>query len=526
MSERASVRCLQSFLRALWGADYELSFAPRGEAPRRAAFSGRRQRLPACEPGVVTSRELACAAHTALHAELSGAPLELGQLKPLQRALIGVLEDARVERVALRRFPGLRRLWAPFHVASEADGDSAPALLGRLARALFDESYSDPSSWVERARTAFAAAAPGSPTACRELGSVLGNELGQLRLPFDALATTTEPAYRDDHTGLWEAEPQPVQESSSATADARREGTPDGGEGSPSEPVASTTVTLRYPEWDYVIGRERRAHCAVRERPAQPTLGVTIPRQLLRRTRSALRRAHEVRVARGRCRDGAELDMSAVVGALVLRARGEGGDLRLYRGPRRLWRRSSTLLLLDLSASLSAPQLALLQAISVTLGASLPKCAELAIDGFSSHGKEDVRYQRFKPFEAPAGWLAPERSYAGSTRLGAALRHATTLLSQRFAAHKLLLVVSDGEPADIDVFDERYLVDDARQACRMARKRGVQPFALCLLPRLDHAQRGVFQAPGLAGAVAVRGLEELPRHLRRAYACSTLGSRR
>jgi len=35
----------------------------------------------------------------------------------MQVALVSLIEDARVEQLAIRQFPGLRRLWKTFHMA-------------------------------------------------------------------------------------------------------------------------------------------------------------------------------------------------------------------------------------------------------------------------------------------------------------------------------------------------------------------------------------------------------------------------
>lgn len=396
-------------------------------------------------------------------------------------------------------------------------------LLGRLARALFDPSYQDPSGWVQRARAAWEVAGLGSGLSSRELGSVLGNELGQMRLPFDPLAPSLEPCYRDDHSGLWRHEPQAAAEVAESAEDARREGTTGGGASASAEPEPLLPVTRLYPEWDYVIGRDRPSHCALREHTREPSVAVAVSADVLRRTRAALRQAHQRRVPRRRAADGVELDLGAVVTNAVQRARGESGDARLYRGSRRQRLRSSTLLLLDLSASLQPSDLALLQRIAVALPMSCPPGAELAVHGFCSRGRQDVVYEKFKAFDAPASVLSPGRSRTGSTRLGAALRHATELLCARRAAHKLLLVVSDGEPADIDVFDERYLTEDARRACQEARRRGARVLGWCLRARLQGSQRRIFDAPGLLGAVAVQRLEELPRTVLRAYSSRRSG---
>ena len=135
---------------------------------------------------------------------MAGAPRQpVGRLKPVQLALIGLIEDARVEALAMRRFPGLRRLWAPYHVA-RAEGGSAPALLARLARALFDPTQVDPHGFVAKGVELFAAADIDDPSASRGIGGLLGNDLGQMRVSFNARTHVIEPAYRDDNLGLWD----------------------------------------------------------------------------------------------------------------------------------------------------------------------------------------------------------------------------------------------------------------------------------------------------------------------------------
>ena len=46
--------------------------------------------------------------------------LPLAELRPIQRVLIGLVEDARVEALSITRFPGLRALWSTWHTATPA----------------------------------------------------------------------------------------------------------------------------------------------------------------------------------------------------------------------------------------------------------------------------------------------------------------------------------------------------------------------------------------------------------------------
>src|SRR5262249_17359132 len=130
----------------------------------------------------------------------------IGRLKPLQIALISLIEDARVEALALRDLPGLRHLWLPFHTATPSLQATAASLMVRLARALIDPSYEDHDAWVSKGRALFAAAADRrtDPMTSREIGGLLGNDIGQMRLQFNAKSYVVEPVYRDDNLALWD----------------------------------------------------------------------------------------------------------------------------------------------------------------------------------------------------------------------------------------------------------------------------------------------------------------------------------
>ena len=100
----------------------------------------------------------------------------------------------------------------------------------------------------------------------------------------------------------------------------------------------------------------------------------------------------------------------------------------------------------------------------------------------------------------------------GSTRLGAALRHATRGLLTRDAGLRWVIVLSDGEPHDVDVHDPRYLVEDARHAVRSATRRGVQMACLVLDPTHAAEARQIF---GSHRVQALPDLLQLPRALQR-----------
>src|SRR5260370_17149315 len=87
---------------------------------------------------------------------------------------------------------------------------------------------------------------------------------------------------------------------------------------------------------------------------------------------------------------------------------------------------------------------------------------------FASNGRDDVEMTTVKRFDeaydrACVGRLAALSSGL-STRLGAALRHAGEVISHARSFRKLVIVLTDGEPCDIDVADPLDLVEDARPA--------------------------------------------------------------
>lgn len=107
-----------------------------------------------------------------------------------------------------------------------------------------------------------------------------------------------------------------------------------------------------------------------------------------------------------------------------------------------------------------------------------------AIYGFSSIKNKQVRYQMLKNFNEPYGDEARGRILAVKpgfyTRMGAAIRQSTEILKQQKAQHRLLLILSDGKPNDIDRYEGRYGIEDTRRAVQQAKQAGLQPFCVTI----------------------------------------------
>ncbi|MEJ2687780.1 MAG: hypothetical protein P8124_11345 [Gammaproteobacteria bacterium] len=234
------------------------------------------------------------------------------------------------------------------------------------------------------------------------------------------------------------------------------------------------------------------------------------------------------RAIRTRRRDsGDELDLDAAVAALADVRGGRLPDERVYT--RRQCRADdalTTLLLLDVSASVAGtdagtgqPVLELARDATLLLGQALDASGTpLAVAGFRSNGRSSVEYLQVKAFAESFGPAAQARLYgltgAYSTRMGAAIRHGTDVLTAEQSHRRLLLMVTDGEPADIDVFDQAHLLHDARHAVAAARRCGVDVFGVSLHPRSGAAVSRIF---GPGRFLVLDHLDRLPEQLFRLF---------
>jgi len=107
-----------------------------------------------------------------------------------------------------------------------------------------------------------------------------------------------------------------------------------------------------------------------------------------------------------------------------------------------------------------------------------------------------VRYYHIKGFSEPWGDEVKSRLaeiQAGySTRMGAAMRHAGHYLKAQQADKKLLLILTDGEPADIDVHDPQLLIQDARQAVKELDRDGIYAYCINLDSKADEYVADIF----------------------------------
>lgn len=551
-------RQTKAFVTALWGRPPLLRSFPAGssQAPqRRAGIAGPLIRMPDIYRGVQGEAAFAlyraAAAHAQAHLIYGGPRFPVGQLKPLQTALVTLIEDARVETLAMRALPGLRKLWSPYHVAAPSSVATAPMLLARLSRALFDPAYEDDNGFIAKGRAMFAArlARLEDPAISREIGMLLGNDLGQMRVQFNAKTYVVEPVYRDDGLGLWDfGENAPSSgEALDVSVDAARpRDDPDAnslkpdpaeddkqvGRARPVAPDQRGVVIAKYPEWDRAHNVERPDWTTVREVAAlsgDPRLveaaldGADVLRNRIRQLVRGVRVGRTIRLKRQL--DGHDLDVDAMLDAgIALRMRLEP-DPRVFRTTTSKHRDLAVLLLLDISESTRdrlASGASVLDverlAVAVLAEAMSALGDPFGLLAFASNGRDDVEMTTVKRFDelydrACVGRLAALSSGL-STRLGTALRHAGEVISHARSFRKLVIVLTDGEPSDIDVADPLDLVEDARRAAVGLRARGIDGFGVVLGPRAMNSAVRIF---GRGNTMLVPRVEDLPARLSEVY---------
>ena len=190
--------------------------------------------------------------------------------------------------------------------------------------------------------------------------------------------------------------------------------------------------------------------------------------------------------------DGSDLDLDIALRSLIDFKSGATPDPRINMSHQSAGRDIAVLLLLDLSASLNdkvpgseQTVLELSQAAVSLLAWAIDRLGDpLAIAGFHSNTRHDVRYYHLKGFSERWGDEAKSRLAAieagFSTRMGAALRHAGHYLGAQKTDKKLLLILTDGQPSDVDSQDQRLLIDDARQAVRELARENIFTYCISL----------------------------------------------
>ncbi|MFC6670757.1 nitric oxide reductase activation protein NorD [Marinobacterium aestuariivivens] len=284
---------------------------------------------------------------------------------------------------------------------------------------------------------------------------------------------------------------------------------------------------IRLPEWDYRRQQLKADHCLLQPMLADEAAPAPLPEALRPAARQLRNRFSTLRPERSwlkRQLQGEELDLDAWLHQLTEEQRGlEPGACYRQRRPNQ--RDLSCLLLADLSMSTDAglnDEQRVIDVIrdSMTLFAEALSSSRdrFALYGFSSIRNKQVRYHLLKNFNETYGDAVRGRLQQIKpgfyTRMGAAIRQSADILAQEKSAQRLLLILSDGKPNDIDQYEGRYGIEDTRHAVQQARALGLQPFCITIDDKGNDYLPFLF---GDKGYALVSDLSRLPMLLPRLY---------
>jgi len=300
------------------------------------------------------------------------------------------------------------------------------------------------------------------------------------------------------------------------------------------EPVSEP---FHYQEWDYQIQLHRPDWVTLYER-RQPKGDPEEIENILLEYRPVAHRIKQiidlltpegVQRVRG-MEDGDEIDINAAIDAMISIRMGDQPNPRITMRNVIKNRDLSVVVLMDLSESTNEAMagsdktvLQLTREAATLVSTAINGIGDpFALHGFASDGRHDVQYYRFKDFNQHFDDEAKSRlsGMKGglSTRMGAALRHAGHHLLKQPERRKLILLVTDGEPADIDERDPQHLRHDTKKAVEELYSSGVLTYCLTLDPNADSYVKRIF---GENNYTIIDNVDRLPEKLPTLFASLT-----
>ena len=466
-------------------------------------------------------------AHMAGHKRWSTIQIA-DNLSPFQRIAVETFEDSRIEALMMREYPGLKKYFMALHptpIEGSCDNENESCVRHRLAmlsRAILDENqgYQNPIilEFVEK----FYAAIKDGESSSKDMMLLAISFTTKTRLQSDQLPKmhfeNTDVDYRDDNRHMWvfieeNDEAEDIEKKPQETEQEEIDGLP----------------PRHYKEWDYNTTSYKPDWVTLYESLHPPGNASDIDKILekhsalanyLKRLLDLLKPQNYVRIRYQE--EGSELDLDVAIRSIIDFKSGAQPDPRINMSHKHDGRDFAVLLLMDLSASLNEiPEgstqsiLELSREATTLLGWSIEQLGDkFAIAGFHSDTRHNVRYHHIKGFTehwddtVKSRLAAIEPGY--STRMGAAVRHASHYLEGQTADKKLLLILTDGEPADIDVSDDKLLINDTHKAVEELSAKGIYTHCISLDKKADEYIGDIF---GNNGYTVIDNIEKLPEQL-------------
>ena len=433
---------------------------------------------------------------------------------PQMQLMVSTFEDSRVDVLAMRLYPGLKKYYLalhPYPKKGDCDGKKVSTLryrATRLSRALIDPGFDPEDKLMQEMREDFnELLSSGRQSSTQEMSKLGTKYFIRSKRDSDSFPTMffddTEVSYRDDNRCFWHH----YEEYDEADEIMPNEYQND-------EKVVDSADSLPprfYDEWDYISQSYRPDWTTVYERLHPSGKANKVDQLMAKHGELAKRLKTMIEILKPQNKkrirfqeEGEELDLDIALRSLIDFKSGQIPDLRINYSTTTDSRNIAVMLLVDSSESLNNinPEtgqslLELSQEALAITAWTIDKLGDkFAIAGFSSDTRSEVRYQHIKGYSENYGNEVKARiakMQAGySTRMGAAMRHAAHYLQSQTAEKKLMLVLTDGEPADIDAKDPKTLIKDTKKAVEELQARGIYSYCITLDKNADDYVEDIF----------------------------------
>ncbi|MDY0117298.1 MAG: VWA domain-containing protein [Sulfurimonadaceae bacterium] len=287
-------------------------------------------------------------------------------------------------------------------------------------------------------------------------------------------------------------------------------------------------------EWDYKKGRYLKNYVCIQPFISLHTEPIKLPKHLVTMMKQIQHQLDVIqldRIKRDNLPYGDELNINAWIEYKGHKDHSNHTQ-NFFESYERKERDIATLILADISLSTEAgitQEIRVIDMIKESLmvfSESLHRLQErFALYTFSSIKNTKVNFHIIKNFNEKYSDNVRGRIDAIKpgyyTRMGAAIRESAKILEKQPNKNKLLLILSDGKPNDVDRYDGRYGIEDTKKAIEEVKQKGITPF--CITIDMDAKE----YLPYLFGKNAyalIRDPKKLPKVLPEIYMNLTKGN--
>tara|TARA_B100001057_G_C22855269_1_gene952441 strand:- start:274 stop:2547 length:2274 start_codon:yes stop_codon:yes gene_type:complete len=497
----------------------------------------------------------AVSAHISSHLNFSNMKFSIKNIKPIQIAIISLIEDARIEALAINKYPGLRDVWLPYHKFKEDELSGINLMLASLSRSLIDHEYNDENVWVSKGKKLFYDAKKSweNPLTSIEIGNKLSNDIGQMRIQFNFKSYIVSPIYRDDNLGLWNFPTEKNQDENIVqeqllldTFKEKNEYDKNSKNINEEKKKKKKEKKKKYhfqelkkvlvseeSEYDYLSKINREKWTKIYEFNSGLKKTDKFDQILKKHNDTILKISSLIKKAKNNSRykkknnyEGDFLNIDACIENTISAKTGGEINGKIYDQIGKNPLDSSLMILLDISKSTEKviPELNKkiidleFDACSILSHSLQLNDQKFAISAFCSNTKDEIRYFKIKNFDEKYSKITEEKlanlKSKYSTRLGAAIRYSYKELEKVFSHRKLLIVLSDGEPSDIDVKDKNYLVEDAKKSVTIAKSKSIDVFCFGMEDKNSPYLNRIF---GKKNSIRIENLNNLHHKIAKIY---------